>query len=101
MGLLPALPGLQAAVAERPIMAASTFRATGIPGWDQAGQGPAQSWVVTHLWLHQYLSAYQSTQEGGPPFSKGAATPVRSFRVMGMRRVSVRVNQLHWGRFEE
>ena len=39
MGLLPALPGLQAAVAERPIMAASTFRATGIPVWDQAGQG--------------------------------------------------------------
>ena len=38
MGLLPALPGLQAAVAERPIMAASTFRATGIPVWDQAGQ---------------------------------------------------------------
>jgi hypothetical protein len=52
-------------------MAASTFRATGIPVWDQAGQGPAQSWVVTHLWLHQYQSAYQSTQEGGPPFSKG------------------------------
>ena len=30
-----------------------------------------------------------NAQEGGPPFSKGADTPVCSFRVMGMRRVSV------------
>ena len=74
-GLLPARPGLQAAVAVWPFWAASTLRATGIlPVWDPAGQGDlAGSWVVTHLWLHLYhqLSNYLSLRKEGPHSRRG------------------------------
>ena len=60
---------------------------------------------------HQYGSSIKTTkltilpnaQEGGPPFSKGADTPVCSFRVMGMRRVSVpqSINQAEIVRYQE
>ena len=61
MGLLPALPGLQAAVAERPIMAASTFRATGIPVWDQAGQGDRSSRGSLHT--YGFINTNQLTNQ--------------------------------------
>jgi hypothetical protein len=96
MGLLPALPGLQAAVAERPIMAASTFRATGIPVWDQAGQGAGP--VVGRYTLMASVIPISLPINSGrraPVLEGGGHSCVRSFRVMGMRRVSVRVNQLH------
>ena len=60
-----------------------------LPVWDLAAQGTLPGRGSLHNYGFIYTTSLPNAQEGGPPFSKGAATPVRSFRVMGMRRVSV------------
>ena len=64
-------------------------RPYGLPVWAPAGQGTSPGLGSFHNMASSKTTSLPNAQEGGPPFSKGADTPVCSFRVMGMRRVSV------------
>ena len=65
-GLLPARPGLQAAVAVWPIWAASTLRATGIlPVWDPAGQGTSLGHGSLHIYGFTFTISFTITYRSG------------------------------------